>query len=49
MKSKEARNFSHARQVKPPAAVNIEDLLDEDIGDISNSSEIEIDEPLGNF
>ena len=47
-KSREARNLSHG-QDKPPAAVNIDDLLDEDIGDISSSSEIEIDEPLGNF
>ncbi len=31
---------------QPPASVHIEDL-DDDIGDISSSSEIEIDEPLG--
>ena len=46
-KSKEAR-INH-EQRKPPAAVNIDDMLDEDIGDISSSSEIEIDEPLGQF
>ena len=46
-KSKEAR-INH-EQRKPPAAVNIDDMLDEDIGDISSSSEIEIDEPLGEF
>ena len=49
-KSKEARNLSHKDSLdRPPAAVNIDDLLDEDIGDISSSSEIEIDEPLGKF
>ena len=31
---------------KPPASVDIHEDLDDDIGDISSSSEIEIDEPL---
>ena len=54
-KSKEGRirnhsgHLDHLGQNKPPAAVNIDDMLDEDIGDISSSSEIEIDEPLGKF
>ena len=54
-KSKEGRirnhsgHLDHLEQNKPPAAVNIDDMLDEDIGDISSSSEIEIDEPLGKF
>jgi hypothetical protein len=51
-KSKEGRirnHSGHLEQNKPPAAVNIDDMLDEDIGDISSSSEIEIDEPLGKF
>jgi len=52
-KSKEGRirnhsgDLDHLEQNKPPAAVSIDDMLDEDIGDISSSSEIEIDEPLG--
>ena len=33
-------------QNKPPASVDIHEDLDDDIGDISSSSEIEIDEPL---
>merc|ERR1712037_850436 len=51
-KSKEGRirnhsgHLDHLEQDKPPAAVSIDDMLDEDIGDISSSSEIEIDEPL---
>ena len=54
-KSKEGRirnhsgHLDHLEQNKPPAAVSIDDMLDEDIGDISSSSEIEIDEPLGKF
>ena len=54
-KSKEGRirnhsgDLDHLKQNKPPAAVSIDDMLDEDIGDISSSSEIEIDEPLGKF
>ena len=48
-KSKEGRIRNHSEQNKPPAAVSIDDMLDEDIGDISSSSEIEIDEPLGKF
>ena len=54
-KSKEGRirnhsgDLDHLEQNKPPAAVSIDDMLDEDIGDISSSSEIEIDEPLGKF
>ena len=51
-KSKEGRirnHSGHLEQNKPPAAVSIDDMLDEDIGDISSSSEIEIDEPLGKF
>lgn len=35
-----------SKQHQAPAAVNISDDLDDDIGDISSSSEIEIDEPL---
>merc|ERR1712008_491480 len=52
-KSKDGRirnhsgHLGHLGQNKPPAAVDIDDMLDEDIGDISSSSEIEIDEPLG--